>query len=232
MSKLQFMAELKQLLGELPVAERDEALNYYEDYFADAGEENEESIIAELGSPEKVAFTIKAGLADENKEVGEFTESGFQGYENQYKDEIINTIPEGNDRGFDNASLRRNNTILTIIVLILLSPFIIGALGTIFGVSVGILATIFGIIVALAAAGIGCVVAGAIILVVGLIGSALHPMGAITLGGIALILIGFGSTVITVGTKIISYCIPKVFRASVKLVKKIIGVINRKRGIV
>ena len=69
----------------------------------------------------------------------------MEGYENQYKDEIINTIPEGNDRGFDNASLRRNNTILTIIVLILLSPFIIGALGTIFGVSVGILATIFGI---------------------------------------------------------------------------------------
>lgn len=231
MNKQQFMAELKQLLGDLPATERDEALNYYEDYFADAGEENEASIIEELGSPEKVAFTIKAGLNDSEGLEGEFTEAGFKGYEYENKDEIVNTFSDKGDRGFSNATLRRNNFILTVIVVILLSPFIIGALGAIFGVAVGILGATFGIICAIAATGIACIVTGAVLLVVGIASVVLHPMGALTLGGISLVLIGIGSLVIGIGTKIVVRCVPVIGRAIVKLFKKTVNLINRKRGI-
>ena len=37
MNREEFMAKLKALLGDIPAEEREEALQYYEDYFDDAG---------------------------------------------------------------------------------------------------------------------------------------------------------------------------------------------------
>ena len=67
MSRVEFMNQLKNLLWDIPEGEREEALNYYEDYFDDAGVDNEAQVIAALGSPEKVAAIIKEGLKDEEK---------------------------------------------------------------------------------------------------------------------------------------------------------------------
>ena len=64
MSRVEFMNQLKNLLWDIPEGEREEALNYYEDYFDDAGVDNEAQVIAALGSPEKVAAIIKEGLKD------------------------------------------------------------------------------------------------------------------------------------------------------------------------
>ena len=72
MNKEQFLDELEKLLQDIDSIERDEALNYYRDYFEDAGSEHEQEIIDELGTPEKVAQTIKEGLdinEQENEEV-------------------------------------------------------------------------------------------------------------------------------------------------------------------
>src|SRR5699024_1314080 len=49
-----------QRLSGIPEEERQAAIQYYADYLADAGEENETEAIRELGSPEKVAESIKA----------------------------------------------------------------------------------------------------------------------------------------------------------------------------
>ena len=62
MNRIEFMTELAALLQDVPVEERREAMQYYNDYFDDAGEENEEQVISELGNPAKVAATIKADL--------------------------------------------------------------------------------------------------------------------------------------------------------------------------
>ena len=70
--------------------EREEAIQYYNDYFDDAGAENESGVIASLGTPEELARTIKAGLNDGGS-VGEFTESGFSGYTQVHKDEVMRT---------------------------------------------------------------------------------------------------------------------------------------------
>ena len=61
MSRTEFMNQLKNLLWDIPECEREEALNYYEDYFDDAGVENEEQVIASLCGPAKVADIIKEG---------------------------------------------------------------------------------------------------------------------------------------------------------------------------
>ena len=66
MNKEQFLKELEDLLQDIDATEREEALNYYRDYFEDAGSEHEQEIIKELESPKKVAQTIKEGLGVEN----------------------------------------------------------------------------------------------------------------------------------------------------------------------
>lgn len=65
MNKEGFMSSLEGLLADIPTAEREEALQYYNDYFEDAGWENEESVIRSLGSPRKIAENIKAELKGE-----------------------------------------------------------------------------------------------------------------------------------------------------------------------
>lgn len=62
MNRKQFMEELRQLLTGISEEERVEALQYYEDYFDDAGAENEQQVIEELGTPQKVASTICLNL--------------------------------------------------------------------------------------------------------------------------------------------------------------------------
>ncbi len=81
MTKLEFMKELESLLSDIPLEEREEALQYYNGYFDDAGEENEEEIIKELGSPKRVASIIKTDLnsnAQDRESRGYFTENGYQ----------------------------------------------------------------------------------------------------------------------------------------------------------
>ena len=63
MDRLEFMNQLESLLRDIPVTEREEALQYYNDYFDEAGPENEARVIRELGSPQKVASTIKDELS-------------------------------------------------------------------------------------------------------------------------------------------------------------------------
>lgn len=78
MNRIEFMDQLKDLLREISAEEREEALQYYEDYFADAGEEHEAEVIRELGSPQKVAATIKADLKCGSTDAGLFTECGYE----------------------------------------------------------------------------------------------------------------------------------------------------------
>lgn len=89
MNRADFMKNLAELLADMTPAEREEAIQYYNDYFDDAGEENEQSVIASLGTPEQLAKTIKAGLFDGGS-AGEFTEKGFSGYEQRSSNEVMN----------------------------------------------------------------------------------------------------------------------------------------------
>ena len=93
MNRAEFMRRLTELLGDVAPTEREEAIQYYNDYFDDAGEENESGVIASLGTPEELARTIKAGLNDGGNS-GEFTESGFSGYTQTPKDEIMKVKDE------------------------------------------------------------------------------------------------------------------------------------------
>ncbi|MDE6607931.1 MAG: DUF1700 domain-containing protein [Lachnospiraceae bacterium] len=77
MNRYDFMRQLEMLLSDITPNERKEALQFYNDYFDDAGAENEQNVIKALGSPAKVAASIKADLTG-NGSAGEFTETGYK----------------------------------------------------------------------------------------------------------------------------------------------------------
>lgn len=64
MNRADFMKQLESLLTGIAPTEREEAIQYYNDYFDDAGAENEQEVIEALGSPARVAENIKRDLLD------------------------------------------------------------------------------------------------------------------------------------------------------------------------
>ncbi len=75
MNRDEFLSELERLLSGLPEQEQEEAMQYYRDYFDDAGPERETEALQELGSPRKAAAAV---MGQFEKEDGEFTEKGFE----------------------------------------------------------------------------------------------------------------------------------------------------------
>ncbi|WP_455717540.1 DUF1700 domain-containing protein [Anaerosporobacter sp.] len=92
MNRQEFLNELENLLINIPSSDRQEAIQYYQDYFEDAGVENEEQVIRELGTPERVAAIIQEDLRNEaTVEKGEFTEKGYHNpaFEKKNADAVV-----------------------------------------------------------------------------------------------------------------------------------------------
>lgn len=112
MNREQFIAQLARLLQDLPPTERQEAIRYYQEYFDDAGEENEDAVIQELGSPGKVAASIKANLQYGGSTFGaNDTDMENTGTESQTKDadgwqqngQTMNRWNQSTQQGWQNA---------------------------------------------------------------------------------------------------------------------------------
>ena len=62
MNRETFMKDLEYLLQDIPDEEKADALSYYADYLEEAGPENEEKVLKEFGSPERITAIIRADL--------------------------------------------------------------------------------------------------------------------------------------------------------------------------
>ena len=78
MRKEEFFDKLEYLLQDIPDQDREDALDYYRDYLAEAGSGNEEAAIEDFGSPERVAAIIRADLAGNLNDGGSFTDRGYE----------------------------------------------------------------------------------------------------------------------------------------------------------
>jgi len=66
MTKNDFLAELERRLKPLDESERNDALNFYREYFEEAGPGKESAVIEELGSPAYVAAQVVSKVQTEN----------------------------------------------------------------------------------------------------------------------------------------------------------------------
>ena len=222
MRKEEFFRQLEYLLQDIPDAEKEEALNYYRDYLDEAGSENEEQVLDEFGSPERVAAIIRADVTGNLRDGGSFTEKGYEDerfrdpnyqmakrldlpekrefsekreeevhHETFYEEhhdhshKATETYEEPKKKRWGGSTLK---WIIGIILLLLASPFIIGALGVVTGTVTLISLAVLGIVVLTAIAFIGSVIIAG--LGIGFLFTT--PLDSLFLFGIAVCGIGCG----------------------------------------
>lgn len=79
MTKQEYMEQLEKRLRRLPKEDFEHAVSYFEEYFADAGEENEAQAIEDLGTPQQAADQIIRDMAlDYAKEPVPNVKKGFR----------------------------------------------------------------------------------------------------------------------------------------------------------
>lgn len=240
MNRKEYMERLEQLLLVLPEEEREEALQYYHDYFDDAGVENEENVIRELGTPEEVAAKIRAGFVGEN---GEYSEQGFEDIRFHRSHEIVTEaekiegtweeavrssgnweeMPENKKEFHQNRKKNKNTNVwkvIAIIVLILFAapimiPVGIAVLAVVFALIVTVVAVVFGVGIS----GFVILLSGIIVIAAGIANMLLAPATGILATGIGCILFAIGILVAWAMISILVKIVPGVIRGIVNILR-------------
>lgn len=187
MNRAEFMRQLERLLRDIPENDRLDAIAYYNDYFDEAGIENEAKVIQKLGSPGKVAAIIKADLNANGYEHGQYTEMGFS-------DGHVNpNTPSRRETGYQEPKQKRKIPLAVLIILIVFaSPVLLGVGGGLLGGLIGLLAGALGIILAAILGGVSLLIAGIVCLIVGIVRIVFTPLEGIVTVGIGAILAAVG----------------------------------------
>ena len=232
MTKQEFMYRLAQQLISLPPEERVCALKFYDEYFADAGEENMEEVLRELGSPEDVARTIKEDFAQRNPS---YDPSGQYAYRPgpQYQPgggrQTYTTNPTYRSQSYQNGQgqpqvykkgMSGGAIALIVVLLILGSPVWLTLLVALLGVVIGLFGALAGLVIAVVAAAFGLIFGG--------IGCAWATATAFSITpGLRLLGIGGGLIIVGVGLLAAALCVwlavhvlPGLFRGVVELCRR------------
>ena len=222
MNRKEFIDKLDYLLQDIEDIEREEALQYYEDYFDEAGSENESQVIKDLGSPERVAAIIKAGLENQFDQDIEYSEKGMDNANYKEVREVIEAEvidKEKKENHFKGNPDRNRILIILIIIGIIFLALPIG--GGLFGVCIGVIAALFALGIGVLTGGVVCLVGAVACLVKGAVILASTPgMGLIILAtGFGLIALSIGFFALARGTVKV---IPLMVSGVVNLIKTII----------
>ena len=196
MNREEYMKRLERALNGISESEKAEALQYYRDYFDDAGVENEQEVMEALGTPENLAETIKKEQMGQQDSFEQNVES---------EDTYVGATKENEDNKKKNKL--SGGTIAAIVILaILASPIILTVAAAVASALVGVVAAIFSAVVSVIA------VVLALILVV-----------VICLAGIALMVAGVCVFLIMAVVWLFGMALPWLIKGIIKLCKKIFG---------
>lgn len=223
MNRIKFMTELAALLQDIPVVERQEAMKYYNDYFDDAGEENEHQVIEELESPAKVAATIKAdlGIQDTERQNGTYSEYRETGYRDtrferkdvpvgrgprytggQYEESRGGYYTEGNyqnaeyDQSYSGDEPPKSNSVLK--VLLIIAIILVGA-PVIIPVAIAVIVAVFAGMLAVSLLFLSIVVASVAVAITGVVLFCTGIIALIPEIAVGLALIGTGLILAVLG---------------------------------
>lgn len=200
MNRIEYMTKLASLLQDIPEVERRDAMKYYNDYFDEAGEENEEQVIREFGAPEEVAENIKADLKGKTEDITDDQQGQSGNYQFQTRENDHSSEYQYEMSGDKKKNDRIWKIVLIVILAIIIGPVLIPLIGGILVAGLAIVLTaivgVFALVIAgiiIAIVGISLVISGFIILLpqtaagLALIGSGLIML---VLGVVATV--GFG----------------------------------------
>lgn len=241
MNRDEFMRELEYLLADIPDEEKEDAIEYYRDYLEEAGAENEDSVIREFGSPERIAAMIRADMNGHLKDGGEFTESGYQ--DERFRDPNFQMakrydLPEvteqpEKDSGHEQTGRRPVESkprdgrrlikiILWIILIIAASPMLFGIGGGIVGILAGLFGVLVAAVVAVGAVTFALLAAGFALAVAGFTAMIIHPLDGILLLGLGILILGLGLLSLAVCGVFYGKFLPFLFRSCINMVSRLL----------
>lgn len=213
MNRVDFMKQLESLLQNISPSEREEALQYYNEYFNDAGPENEQAVIEALGNPAKVAENIKRDINGSG-----YGDSGYQRPQNravvQYQqagEQQTKYEPPKND------SLPGWAIVLIVIGCIFISPVAFGLACGVLGTLAGIIITWFALIFGFGVTAILLFVVLIVMLVTGVLCLWADPLVGVALLGGSLVCGGLGILFLMLTVAMAGIVTPAVFKGINKL---------------
>ena len=215
MNREEYMRLLAIALKDIPQSEKEEALQYYNDYFDDAGVENEQEVMKALGSPASLAESIQKEFST--------GEGRFETYRNTYDQTNYQNAYMNNEAGKIKKKMSGGMIALIVILLILASPMILALGATVIGILIGIFGAIFGVVAALASVvfALICVVIACLIAAFSV--GVISPFSAVVLVGIGLASIGLCIFLVMAIVWVFGVAIPWTVKGIGKLFKKIFG---------
>ncbi|WP_394273098.1 DUF1700 domain-containing protein [Butyricicoccus sp.] len=157
MNRNDFILRLEQALAGMPEEERRRAVEYYENYFDEAGPENEAEVLHTLGAPEKVAADILKEFRDVSSPAGSAENTGKTG---QKGAESYAERAKKRFQTMDNGQ-KALVLVLAAVAVICVVPASVGIVGGIGGILIGLIcavATVFLIVPVLDLAAWGCAI--------------------------------------------------------------------------
>ena len=221
MNRMEFFRRLEYLLRELPESERMDALSYYNDYFDEAGTQNEQKVLQELGSPEAVAQHI---LEDYRQTTGRDYHTQENG---MYGNPSSGVYQQSQPAQKQTKKLSIGKKVLIVVLLVLTFPVWIGIIAGLFGAVVGVLGAIFGIVVGIGGAAIGVVVASIACIVAGIFAAMTIPLEGLAMIGVGALLFALGMLMVLLFVLVTCHWLPLLGKSIIKWIK---GIKMRREG--
>lgn len=196
MNREEFLTRLEGMLQSISPTEKEEVLQYYRDYFEDAGPENEQSVIEALGNPADIAENIKKDLQGDDGSRATASDHAVMEYGSPKDGERGNYYDSRTshaDTGYREpvpAEKRMPGWAIVLLTLLIVfaSPVLIGLLGVLFG----LLVTWFALIFSFGVTAVALFAVLFVLIIVGAMCVTLDPLVGLALAGGGLICGGIG----------------------------------------
>lgn len=209
MEKEEYLRLLEIELAALPLEEKENVMEYYRSYFEEAGEENHNRVIKELGKPEELAAHILKNSSCLPSVLGKKNKSNQQEKTEERKNK---TMPK------DQKNENRGNKILLVLLILVFSfplwfPLICSIFGILFAFVVVTLSIGFiGIII-----GLALMIASIVLGTFALFSMILFTPSFFLFLGLSLLLMAFGIVGLVLGIWFCKKMLPPLVRFIVSL---------------
>ena len=220
MNRSEYIKKIEDGIKKMSEVDRAEAIRYYEEYFDEAGPENEERAISELEDPDIIAKRLMAEYACtqmeiiESKAAGETPES-----EARNKDENSSD----NTQTIHKTVKHSMNYVWMIVLGICVSPVAIPLVIALVSVIFSFFVVIFTMIFVFLLLAVVFTICGVAVLAVGIVGIFTNVAVGITGIGAGLVLVGLGLLTCVLFFATVSKVVPAMVRGTGRLFRKVSG---------
>lgn len=241
MKRTEFVKQLREFLREVEQEEKEEALQYYEDYLEEASILEDMEVPESFGTPQQVAQIVRNGLSGKFEEEAEFTERGFQGFtETKHPVDSFGGIVKSENQAYQEKEKtgweKEKKKGLIVILLILAAkmmgvPILLSVLIVVASlISCGITTVGLGIL-ALFMTGVGMLVMGIFLCGIGVLKLLAVPFAGLVLIGGGLISLSFGLLSVMAGVQLTGKILPKVVKKTSEVCRRIFQRMRKERSV-